>query len=158
VSVNYSAGIDIAQWITNQDPDGDGALDHVYGTLDRDVVDMTFRTTYSFHRDLTLQMYLQPFVAVGDYRDIRRLARPRSFEFEPVAIAYDPDFNTKSLRGNLVLRWEYVRGSTLFVVWDMSQADYARPGEFSLFRDLRSTFGGDATNVLMVKATYWFNR
>ena len=80
------------------------------------------------------------------------------FEFEPVAIAYDPDFNTKSLRGNVVVRWEYVRGSTLFVVWDMSQADYARPGQFSLFRDLRGTFGGTATNVLMVKASYWFNR
>ena len=84
VSANYSAGIDIAQWIVNQDPDGDGVLDHVYGTLDRDVVDMTFRTTYSFNRDLTVQMYLQPFVAVGDYGDIRRLARAYSFEFEPV--------------------------------------------------------------------------
>ena len=157
VSTNYSAGIDIAQWITNQDPDGDGVLDHVYGTLDRDVVDMTFRATYSFNRDLTVQMFLQPFVAVGDYGNIRRLARAYSFEFEPVAIPYDPDFNTKSLRGNVVLRWEYVRGSTLFVVWDMSQADYARPGQFSLFRDLRGTFGGSATNVLMVKASYWFN-
>ena len=57
-----------------------------------------------------------------------------------------------------MLRWEYIRGSTLFVVWDMSQTDSSRPGEFSLFRDLRSTFGGAATNVLMVKATYWFNR
>ena len=42
-----------------------------------------------------------------------------------------------------MLRWEYMRGSTLFVVWDMSQADYARPGQFSLFRDLRGTFGGE---------------
>jgi hypothetical protein len=158
VSTNYSAGIDIAQWITNQDPDGDGVLDYVYGTLDRDVVDMTFRATYSFNRDLTVQMYLQPFVAVGDYDNIRRLARAYSFEFEPVAMAYDPDFNTKSLRGNVVLRWEYVRGSTLFVVWDMSQVDYARPGQFSVFRDLGGTFGGSATNVLMVKTTYWFNR
>ena len=74
-----------------------------------------------------------------------------------MTIAYDPDFNTKSLRGNVVVRWEYLRGSTLFVVWDMSQADYARPGQFSLFRDLRGTFGGSATNVLMVKASYWFN-
>ena len=158
VSINYSAGLDIAQWIINQDPDGDGVFDHVYGTLDRDVVDMTFRTTYSFNRDLTLQMYLQPFVAVGDYNDIRRLARPMSFEFEPVTIPYDPDFNTKSLRGNVVLRWEYLRGSTLFVVWDMSQADYSRPGQFSVFRDLGDTFNGNSTNVLMVKASYWFNR
>jgi hypothetical protein len=158
VSANYSAGLDIAQWIVNQDPDGDGVNDHVYGTLDRDVVDMTFRATYSFNRDLTVQMYLQPFVAVGDYRDIRRLARAYSFEFEPAEISYDPDFNTKSLRGNVVMRWEYVRGSTLFFVWDMSQVDDARPGQFSVLRDLRGTFGGSATNVLMVKATYWFNR
>lgn len=133
-------------------------FDHVYGTLDRDVIDITFRTTYSFYRDLTVQVYLQPFVAVGDYGNIRRLARARSFEFEPVAIAYDPDFNSKSLRGNMVLRWEYLRGSTLFVVWDMSQVDRARAGQFSPLRDLRGTFSGDATNVLMVKATYWFNR
>jgi hypothetical protein len=158
VSANYSAGLDSAQWILNQDPDGDGILDHVYGTLDRDVVDMTFRTTYAFHRDLTVQAYLQPFVAVGDYTDIRRLARPYSYEFEPVTIATNPDFNTKSLRGNIVMRWEYMRGSTLFVVWDMSQVDDARPGQFGLLRDIRGAFGGEATNVLMVKATYWFNR
>ena len=79
ISINYSAGLDIAQWITNQDPDGDGVSIYVYGTLDRDVVDMTFRTTYSFNRDLTLQMYLQPFVAVGDYNDITgSLVRCRS--------------------------------------------------------------------------------
>jgi hypothetical protein len=51
-----------------------------------------------------------------------------------------------------------VRGSTLFVVWDMSQVNDARPGDFQVWRDLRGTFAGNATNVLMVKATYWFNR
>jgi hypothetical protein len=158
VSTNYSRGIDSAQWITNQDPDGDGVLEYVYGTLDRDVLDMTFRTTYAFTRDLTVQAYLQPFVAVGDYRDIRRLARPMSFEFEPTTIAYDPDFNTKSLRGNIVMRWEYLPGSTLFVVWDLRQSDYSRPGLFSPWRDLGSAFGADATHVLMVKVSYWLNR
>ena len=64
---------------------------------------------------------MQPFVAVGDYDNIRRLARPRSFDFEPAVIDSDPDFDRTSVRGNLVLRWEYVRGSTLFLVWDMSQ-------------------------------------
>jgi hypothetical protein len=158
ISTSYSEGLDIAQWITNQDADGDGVLDYIYGTLDRDVVDMTFRTTYAFSRDMTIQAYLQPFVAVGDYSDIRKLARPMSFDFEPVTISHNPDFNTKSLRGNVVLRWEYLPGSTLFVVWDLSKADYARPGQFDPFRDLGSTFGGDSTNVLMVKVTYWMNR
>jgi hypothetical protein len=157
-SLNYNYATDPAQWIQNSDTDGDGTVDHVYGTLDRDVVDVTVRTTYAFTRDLTVQTYLQPFVAVGDYNNIRRLAMPKSFQFDPVTIATNPDFNTKSLRGNVVMRWEYKPGSTLFFVWYLSQTDFARPGEFSPIRDLRSAFSADATHIFMVKASYWLNR
>jgi hypothetical protein len=156
--MNYNYARDPAQWITNVDTDGDSVTDHVYGTLERDVVDVTVRTTYAFTRDLTVQAYLQPFVAVGDYDNIRRLALPRSFQFDPVTIAFDPDFNTKSLRGNLVMRWEYQPGSTLFLVWFLSQADFARPGQFSPIRDLGSAFGANSTHIFMVKASYWLNR
>jgi hypothetical protein len=158
VAGRYNYGHEVAQWIASQDTTQDGVTDYVYGQLNRNVVDLTFRATYAFHRDLTVQAYLQPFVAVGDYQDIKRLVRPKSFDFEPTTLPFDPDFNNKSLRGNVVMRWEYVRGSTLFVVWDMSQADATRPGVFSPLRDLRSAFGADATHVLMVKATYWMNR
>jgi hypothetical protein len=159
VAGNYNFGLDAAQWIQNDDLDGDGATDrHVYGRLRRNVVDLTLRATYAFSRDLTVQAYLQPFVAAGDYDQIRRLAAPRSFDFEDVTIATDPDFSTKSLRGNIIMRWEYVRGSTLFLVWDLSQADALLPGEFRPFRDLGRAFGADATHVLMVKASYWLNR
>ncbi len=158
IQTRYTDGLDAAQWIENSDTDGDGSDDHVYGTLSRNVVDVTLRGTYSVHRDLTIQAYMQPFVAVGDYTDIRRLARPRSFAFEPVTIDSDPDFNRKSVRGNVVLRWEYVRGSTLFFVWDLSQEDTSRPGHFQPGRDLREALGAPAKQVLMVKAAYWFNR
>ena len=155
LSANYNAGQDVAQWVTNQDVDGDGETDHVYGRLRRDVIDVTARATYAFHRDMTLEVFLQPFVAVGEYSDIRRLARPSSFEFEPATIPFDPNFNRKSLRGNIVLRWEYLRGSTLFVVWNMSTFDNARPGVFSPLQDLGSAFGADGTHVFMVKMNYW---
>ena len=65
---------------------------------------------------------------MGDYHDIRKLARPKSFDFTPVTLEDDPDFNRKSLRGNIVLRWEYLRGSTLFVVWNMATSDEERAG------------------------------
>lgn len=155
---NYFSGRDIAQWITNTDLDKDGETDHVYGTLRRNVVDVTVRTTFAIHRDIALQLYLQPFVAVGDYANIRKLARPRSFDFTPTTLDYDPDFNSKSLRGNVVLRWEYLRGSTLFVVWNMSRFDDSRPGRFSAFRDLGDAFGGDGPRVFMVKLNYWLSR
>jgi hypothetical protein len=129
--------------------------DYIYGELDRNVVSVTARGTYAFTRDMTLEVYLQPFAAVGDYSNIRRLARPNSYEFEPVTIADDPDFNNKSLRGNVVFRWEYRRGSTLYLVYNVSNSDESRPGQFSAFRDLRSGFGASGTQVLMVKLNYW---
>lgn len=158
VGANVTVARDIAQWIENRDTTGDGVVDHVYGTLDRHVVDMTFRATYAIDRDLTLQVFLQPFVAVGDYTNIRRLARPKSFDFTPAALDHDPDFNNKSLKGNVVLRWEYIRGSTLYVAWNMSTSDAARPGLFSFSRDLRDAFRAPGTHAVLVKVSYWLGR
>lgn len=155
IGANYNYGWTVAQWVENTDVDGDDEDDHVYGSLRRNVVDVTARATYSFNRNLTLQVYMQPFVAVGDYTDIRRLARPGSFDFEPAVLDHDPDFNSKSLRTNTVLRWEYRPGSTLFVVWNLSTSDAARPGVFSPFDDLGDTFGAEGTHVFMIKMSHW---
>jgi hypothetical protein len=155
LSARYTTAVDAAQWIENIDATGDGVEDHIYGTLDRNVVSVTARSTYAFTRDMTLEVYLQPFVAVGDYSNIRRFFRPKTFEFDPVTYAENPDFNNKSLRSNVVFRWEYRRGSTLYLVWNVSNSDDTRPGEFSAFRDLRTGFGSAGTQVLMVKFNYW---
>ncbi|MFA5907999.1 MAG: DUF5916 domain-containing protein [Vicinamibacterales bacterium] len=155
LSAQYNFAEDAAQWITNEDVTGDGEIDHVYGRLHRNVVSVTARSTYAFTRDMTLEVYLQPFVAAGDYTDIRRLARPKSYDFEPAAVSDNPDFNRKSLRSNVVFRWEYKRGSTVYLVWNVSNSDSARPGEFSAFRDLRTGFGAAGTQVFMVKLNYW---
>ena len=155
VSANYTSATDAAQWITNTDADRDGVTDHVYGTLRRQVMNVTGRSTFAFTRDLTLEAFLQPFVAAGDYTGIRKLARANSFEFSPVALTSDSDFNRKSLRGTVVLRWEYIRGSTLFVVWNRTASDLSRPGTFSPWRDIGDTFSAPGTNVLAVKLTRW---
>ncbi len=110
-----------AQWVVNEDADGDSLTDDVYGTLKRDVLS-------TVHRRRRLLRH-------------RKLALPYSYLFTPVSMSYDPDFSTKSLRGNVVLRWEYRRGSTLFVVWDLSQADYSRPGIFKPWSDIGTAFG-----------------
>jgi hypothetical protein len=153
----YNWGIDVAQWITNRDVTGDGEVDHVFGRLHRDVVDMTARGTFAFTRDMTLEVYLQPFVSVGHYVDIRRLARPSSFEFEPVTLDYNPDFSNRSLRSNVVLRWEYSSGSTLYLVWQSNGSDRSNPGVFEAWDDLGSAFGSDRDDILMLKTTYWMS-
>jgi hypothetical protein len=159
INTNVEVGLNDAQWIENQDADGDGEDDtYVYGKLKRNVVDMTFRATYAIQRDLTLQVFLQPFVAVGDYTDIKKLAEPRSYKFEPATVSENPDFNDKSLRGNVVLRWEYIRGSTLYVAWNMSTSDDARPGVFRFSRDLKDAFRAPGTHAVLVKVSYWLSK
>ena len=156
VSFNYQIGRDVAQWIKNDDLDTDGIEENIYGRLNRNVVNVTGRGTYSFSRDMTLEAYLQPFVAAGDYTDIRKLGLPRSFVFETVALTDNPDFSNKSLRGTIVMRWEYLRGSTLFLVWNMATKDETRPGEFSPLRDLGAGFRAQGSHVFVAKLSYWF--
>ena len=157
ISANYTRAEDSAQWIENTDADNDGEEDYVYGRLKRNVVNITTRGTYAFSRDMTLEVFLQPFVAAGDYYDIRKLAQPSSFVFSPVVLDDDPDFNRKSIRGNVVLRWEYLRGSTLFVVWNMATSDQTRAGRFSAARDLQTAFSAPGTHVFVVKFNYWLS-
>jgi uncharacterized protein DUF5916 len=67
----------------------------------------------------------------------------------------DPDFNFRSLRGNLVFRWEYRPGSTLFLVWTQDRSSEEAIGNFDLGRDVGDLFDADANHVFLIKATYW---
>ncbi len=67
----------------------------------------------------------------------------------------DPSFNFKQLRSNLVLRWEYLPGSTLFVVWSQGRTDYVNDGRLRFEQDVDRLLGAPGTNVLLIKASYW---
>ncbi|HUH13404.1 MAG TPA: DUF5916 domain-containing protein [Longimicrobiales bacterium] len=72
------------------------------------------------------------------------------FEFQ------DPGFNFKQLRSNVVLRWEYRPGSSLFLVWSQGRTDFTRDARFRFREDVGDLWSAAGTNVLMLKASYWF--
>ena len=74
----------------------------------------------------------------------------------PFAI-YDPNFSVKSLRGNAVLRWEYLPGSTLYLVWTQARSHFDDSGEFAFGRSMRRLWEAGADNIFMVKVSYWWN-
>jgi hypothetical protein len=158
-STSYNHTQDPAQWVSNKDVTGDGVNDAIYAPLSSDVVNLTLRGSVAVNRDLTFEGFLQPFVAVGDYDAPIRLTRAKSFEFAPVAAdaISDPDFATHSLRGTFVLRWEYLRGSAVYFVWNVQGSDGARPGLFNLGRDFQDVFGAPLDNRFMIKANYWLS-
>ena len=67
----------------------------------------------------------------------------------------NPDFNYISLRGNAVLRWEYLPGSTLYLVWTQSRENTDPNGDFRFGRSLNNLLGVKPDNIFMLKLTYW---
>lgn len=68
----------------------------------------------------------------------------------------DEDFNIRSLKLNAVLRWEYLPGSTLFVVWQHSRYSDNNIGLFDFGHSLNRLWNTQPDNAIIVKLNYWF--
>ncbi len=158
---------------------------YVFAELEQSAIDVTIRMDLALTPRMTLQVYGQPFVATGDYENFMALRTPRSYDFirygEGAATigrsqAYNsytadadgagpagpirfgnPDFRTRSFRSNVVLRWEYLPGSTLFLVWSQDRADWVRDPAFDGIGDLQRLFSDPMRNVFLIKASYWLD-
>ncbi len=156
---------------------------YLFADLEYVEASMTFRVDWSFTPRLTLQSYVQPLIAVGDYRGLKQFAEPGTFDFdvygetpgssishEPGAeyeidpgdggdtfTVRDPDFNFKSIRLNTVLRWEYSPGSTFYLVWTRNGTNFDHAGQFDLGRDVGDLMNAPGDDVLLVKVTRWFD-
>jgi hypothetical protein len=150
----------VSRWLkTLEDEDGNRA-DEIFGEEYMRRFDMTLRGTVTFTRDLTLQVYAQPFYAAVDYRDFKRLVPPRRYEYVDSSV-YDeaeeePDFNWTSFNSNVILRWEYRPGSTLYLVWAQSRDRSGPEGDFDPARDWDELMNSGADNTFLVKLNYWW--
>jgi uncharacterized protein DUF5916 len=152
-----SHNVNDAQWIENT-----ADTHYVFGHLDQTTVSMTWRANYTITPRLTVQVYAQPFVSVGAYSHFKELVDGRAANYEDRFSPYlytdtNPDFNYRSFRMTNVVRWEYRPGSSLFLVWQQGREATLTDGTFRFQRDLSGTFSTPATNVFLVKYSYWFN-
>jgi hypothetical protein len=153
------------QWYGNFE-DSVGALHYTFAHLKQRTVSLTLRANYTFTPDLTLQVYAQPFVSKGTYSNVRELGEPRASAHDDRYRAYDdPEvisdpggFNVKQFRSNVVLRWEYKPGSTLFLVWNQGRGAFdGMEGDRSMVGNFRDLFGLRADDSFLIKASYWIN-
>lgn len=161
----------------------DGEARYLFGSLDQETVSVTVRLDYTLAPDLTLQYYASPFLSSGSFRDFRRITSPRAEAYDDrfarlegvVRLEDDvyivdentdgaddysfdrPDFDVRDFNSNLVLRWEYAAGSTLFVVWSHQRSGFDRRGELSVRRDFDTLFDDEAQNVFLVKFSKWLS-
>ena len=173
VNLSFDAGYNtthaMAGFIDNfaSPGEGIGGVSYVFAELDRETVDLTVRADVLFSRNLSLQLYAQPYLTIGEYSNARRLAKPDSYEFEdaenipdfdPAAIG-DYDFEYASVNVNAVLRWEYRPGSTLYLVWKQGRSSYddgfSHGSGFQPELSASEMFDSEPENTILVKLAYW---
>lgn len=157
---------------------------YLNGTVDQRTLGMSLRVNYTINPNLTIQYWGQPFISQGRFSDFKHVSDPIAARFEDRITNYgpgqlsfadgvysvdeeqdgipdfsfgDPDFSFIQFRSNLVLRWEYVPGSELYLVWSQDLTASGDPGD-SLLGSLESNVFGQRqpTNIFLLKATYRF--
>jgi hypothetical protein len=180
--IGFGRQVDSWQYLTQVDALGD--RHYVFGKLDQKTASMTFRGNVIFTPTLTLQLYAQPFVATGAYNGYREVSDPRGETFADRFTDYttdqvvddagdigidldrngavdielgNPEFTYLSFRSNVVLRWEYMLGSTLFLVWQHGRFDVTDNDQFSLRQGIKDLFHLDSQNTFVLKFNYWLS-
>ncbi len=158
---------------------------YLLGRVEQETYNLSIRANYNITPNLTLEYWGQPFIAKGVFSDFKRThlsnsenymdrfkqftgneiafnAEDEAYEIretggiEPDYTFDDPDFNIVQFRSNFVMRWEYIPGSTLFLVWSNNGSNSEQTDQNS-FRELRSQLSGlRGTNTFLIKYTYRF--
>lgn len=170
----------------NSDPTATATYGKRYIFADLKYMELSsgIRLNWTFTPKLSLQMYVQPLISSGDYTHFKYLTKPKSYQFTrygedastirfednsyyadadgegsaPTLQWENPDFNFRSLRGNAVMRWEYLPGSTLYFVWTQSRSDWEEyNGQVAFGRSFDRMVSSAADNIFMIKLNYWLN-
>ncbi len=138
---------------------------YVFGRLSAKSLGTTLRTTYTFTPNLTLQTYAQLFLASGHYSGFSQFAAPspgavvhlRDLVPFGGTLASNPDLQQGALDVNVVLRWEYRLGSTVYLVYTRSQSPtiVLAPGDEASLRIL-PVGRAPAADVFLLKLAYWW--
>jgi hypothetical protein len=149
INPRFTRSHDYNQFVSNS------GQQYVFAEIENRSFEVGARADWTLTPALSFQLFLQPFVAAGDYHDFHQLVAPRTREYTPV-LQRDPlDFNFRSVRGSAVVRWEFRPGSALFVAWNENRAAEEAIGNFRIGRDLGAIPNAPSRDLFLVKVSYW---
>lgn len=180
---NYSINKNKTQYVTEAVFGTDAR--YVTADLVQKTLSATVRLDYTINPNLTIQYYGQPFISNGNYSSFNRVVNPtadsyndRIALFAPNQISYNsiddgydidentdgaldysignPNFSQVSFNSNLVVRWEYIPGSEIFLVWSQGIFGQGNSKEDLLTGINDQIFGRKPENIFLIKATYRF--
>lgn len=152
---------------------------YVFAYIDRSTLATEFRMGFTVRPDVNLDVYAEPFAASGRYYDFGELVLPGTRDrisygrAEGTTINTNADgtraatvgdkaftlrsrdFNTLSFRSNVVLRWEWRPGSTLYLVWQMDRSDSDVLGSHVNVGDMFRSVTAPGQNFFVIKTSFW---
>jgi len=163
-----------------------GGARYIFSDMEYREFSLSTRIDWTFSPTLSLQSYIQPLIASGHYSEFKEFARPSSSDWDLYGrdngstIVYDagngqyvvdpdgaggaeafelddPDFSWRTLKVNMVLRWEYTPGSTMYLVWTQDRADFDDPGSFDIGGGTRKLLDAPGDDIFMLKITRWLD-
>jgi hypothetical protein len=168
---SVSLGVDLSrnrnhtQWYNNY-VDSSGEAHYTFAHLAQRTASLRVRLSYTATPNLTLQVYAEPFVSKGTYSDVREIAdawapayADRYQPYADTAVTNHPRaFNYKQFRSNVVLRWEYKPGSTVYLVWAQGrEGSEGAYGTRSFPGDFRSLLDLHPDNTFLIKVSHWLD-
>jgi len=179
VAPEYSLSKSKTQYVTQPNK----STRYVLGSIDNQTLSASVRVDYTINPNLSIQYYGQPFISRGRYKDFKYVTnavadrlhdRFQNYNTAQISMNNDvyaidenfdgtidysfdnPDFSFVQFNSNLVLRWEYIPGSELFLVWSQGVT-----ANVSVMDDLFEGFESGILdqrpqNIFLLKATYRF--
>jgi Domain of unknown function (DUF5916)/Carbohydrate family 9 binding domain-like len=171
------------QYVDTQD--FQGTPRYILGRIDQNTFSMTVRVNLNITPNLTIQYYGQPFTSNGGYSNFKTVTDSRAENFfdryhlyEEAQITFDqadntylvdeqgdgqtdysfsnPDFDFVQFRSNMVLRWEYIPGSTIFLVWSQFRTGDLQLDDHSFGKLSNELFDIVPRNIFFLKVSYRF--
>lgn len=181
VNPEFRKNLNKTQYVT--EADFDGTPKYIMGNIDQQTLSASIRLNYNINSNLTIQYYGQPFISRGVYSDFNFVTDATAKDLNDRITLYgdnqlsfaddvysvdenrdgnvdytidNPDFAFVQFRSNLVLRWEYIPGSEIFLVWSQGITGDGDASDH-LFQSLDDQiFGQQPENTFLIKATYRF--
>jgi hypothetical protein len=184
LSPSYNKSYSELQYVTQTTYNGVDR--YIFGSIDQKTISTSFRVNLNLSPNLTFQYWGQPFVATGKYYNYKFITDPmannyrdRFWTYNSNQITFDTDhfnidenadgktdytfgkndFNVKQFLSNLVVRWEYSPGSTVFLVWSQTRSYYTDSGQMDFFNNVGDLFNKSKNiphNVFLIKFSYRF--
>ena len=160
---------------------------YVFASIDQKTISASLRVNFNLSPDLTLQYWGQPFIATGKYYDHKYILDPMAERYKDRFHTYADnqivpgeesfgidenldgitdydldrnDYNFKEFLSNLVVRWEYNPGSTVYFVWSQTRRGSNPSGNLNYLNDMGDMFtredNDELNNVFLIKLSYRF--